>query len=55
MRDGLVEGLGERDGAAWVVAKHPMGKPEDRIVAEVTDAVAELGASIPESRQPFFG
>jgi hypothetical protein len=42
-RGGLVEGLGERDGTAWVVAKHPMGKPEDRFVAEVTDAFAELG------------
>jgi len=42
-RPGLVEGLGMRDGSAWVIAKHPMGKPEGRFVAEVSAAFAELG------------
>jgi hypothetical protein len=45
-RPGLVEGVAERDGCAWVVAKHPMGKPEDRFVGEVLAAFAELGAPL---------
>jgi hypothetical protein len=45
-RSGLVEGIDRRDGAAWVVAKHPMGKPEDRFVAEVQHAFADLGTPI---------
>ena len=42
-REGLVERIGDRDGTAWVVAKHPMRKPEDRFVAQVSGAFAELG------------
>lgn len=42
-REGLVERIGDRDGTAWVVAKHPMRKPEDRFVAEVSSAFADLG------------
>lgn len=42
-RAGLVQGIGERDGAAWVVAKHPMAKPGDRFVDEVSKAFSELG------------
>ena len=45
-RPGLVEGVAERDGCAWVVAKHPMGKPEDGFVSEVSAAFAELGAPL---------
>ena len=43
-RPGLVEGVAERDGCAWVVAKHPMAKPEDRFVSDVLAAFADLGA-----------
>jgi hypothetical protein len=42
-RSGLVEGIGSDAGRAWVVSKHPMGKPEDRFVDEVLGAFAELG------------
>lgn len=42
-RSGLVEGLGTADGSAWVVAKHPMGKPEGPFVGEVEAAFAALG------------
>lgn len=45
-RHGLVEGVGERAGQAWVVAKHPMGKPEGPFVTEVLGAFADLGAPI---------
>jgi hypothetical protein len=41
-RDGLVEGLAERDGRAFVVSKHPMGKPERRLVDEISHGFAEL-------------
>lgn len=43
-RNGLVEGVGEQGDCAWVVAKHPMTKPEDRFVSEVLVAFADLGA-----------
>lgn len=43
---GLVEGVGYRGGSAWVVAKHPMTKPEDRYVREVRAAFADLGAPL---------
>lgn len=43
-RSGLVEGVGMRGDCAWVVAKHPMGKPEGPFVSEVLAAFAELGA-----------
>jgi hypothetical protein len=46
-RTGLVEGVGMRGDAAWVVAKHPMGKPETRYVSEVRAAFAELGSPTP--------
>ena len=42
-RSGLVEGVGSARGAAWVIAKHPMGKPGDLFVSEVTQAFADLG------------
>jgi len=29
---------------AWVVAKYPMRKPEDRFVSEVVTTFADLGA-----------
>jgi hypothetical protein len=45
-RQGLVEGLGTDDQRAWVVAKHPMGKPGEQLVAEVRSAFSELGASV---------
>ncbi len=40
---GLVEGVAERDRVAWVVAKHPMRKPERAFVAAVRAAFEELG------------
>jgi hypothetical protein len=43
-RSGLVEGVGKKGDCAWVVAKHPMAKPEDRFVSEVLAAFADLGA-----------
>ena len=43
-RSGLVEGVARKGDCAWVVAKHPMAKPEDRFVSEVLAAFAELGA-----------
>jgi hypothetical protein len=43
-RSGLVEGVGKKGDCAWVVAKHPMLKPEDRFVGEVLAAFADLGA-----------
>lgn len=45
-RSGLVEGVGVQDGRAWVVAKHPMLKPEDRFVSEVLTAFGELGTPL---------
>jgi hypothetical protein len=41
-REGLVEGVGHVSGRGWVVAKHPMGKPERAFVDEVLRAYAEL-------------
>ena len=43
-RPGLVEAVGHRGDCPWVVAKHPMRKPEDRFVAEVLAAFRDLGA-----------
>jgi hypothetical protein len=43
-RPGLIEGVGELGRCAWVVAKHPMTKPEDRFVSEVLAAFADVGA-----------
>ena len=43
-RSGLVEAVGEKGDCAWVVAKHPMVKPEGPFVSEVLAAFAELGA-----------
>jgi hypothetical protein len=37
-RDGLVEGVGTYGATKVVVARHPMGKPRDRLVAEVLAA-----------------
>ena len=45
-RTGLVEGVGISGGRAWVVAKHPMGKPGDQFVREVLAAYEELGVPI---------
>ena len=45
-RAGLIEHVGSCAGRAWVVAKHPMRKPEDRFVDEVLSAFAELGAPL---------
>lgn len=42
-RIGLVEGVGTIWGRPCVVAKHPMGKPEDRMVHEIKEAFAGLG------------
>ena len=49
-RSGLVEGVGSSAGRAWVVAKHPMRKPEDRFVEEVLGAFAELGIPLIKGR-----
>jgi hypothetical protein len=38
-RDGLVEGVGMYGATKVVVARHPMGKPRDRLVAEVLAAL----------------
>jgi hypothetical protein len=43
-RSGLVEGVGMKGDCAWVVAKHPMMKPEGPFVSEVLAAFADLGA-----------
>lgn len=43
-RDGLVEGVGMRGNEAWVLAKHPMGKPDARFVGEVLAAFRDVGA-----------
>lgn len=48
-RSGLVERVGDLGSCAWVVAKHPMGKPEARFVNEVLAAFAELGAAIDQN------
>ena len=45
-RRGLVEGLGRRRGAAWVVAKHPMGKPGSAFVYAVLAGYTELGMAL---------
>jgi len=45
-RDGLVEGAGTIAGLPCVVAKHPMGKPEDRMVDEVRGAFYGLGVPL---------
>ena len=42
-RSGLVEALGTDGTRPWVVAKHPMGKPEDRYVEE-SDSTSEGSA-----------
>lgn len=42
-RSGLVEGVGDLMGHPCVVAKHPMAKPEGRLVAEVLAGFADLG------------
>lgn len=43
-RSGLVEAVGMKGDCAWVVAKHPMVKPEGPLVREVLAAFADLGA-----------
>jgi hypothetical protein len=43
-RSGLVEAVGMKGNCAWVVAKHPMVKPEGPFVSEVLAAFADLGA-----------
>jgi hypothetical protein len=45
-RNGLVEKAGHDGNVAWVVAKHPMTKPEDPFVGEVLAAFASLGTPI---------
>jgi hypothetical protein len=45
-RSGLVEAVGMKGDCAWVVAKHPMTKPEDRFVGEVLTAFDGLGAPL---------
>ena len=39
-RSGLVEGIATCNGRRWVIAKHPMKKPEDSFVDEVIDGFA---------------
>jgi hypothetical protein len=48
-RRGLVEGVALAHGAAWVVAKHSMGKPSDLFVADVMSAFADLGRPLDRS------
>jgi hypothetical protein len=45
-RDGLVEATGTSQAVPWVVAKHPMTKPEGRFVADVRRAFADLGVPL---------
>lgn len=45
-RSGLVDGLGHVNGRAWVVAKHPMKKPEQTLIDQVLRAFADLGSPI---------
>jgi hypothetical protein len=42
-REGLVEAVGLQESTAIVVARHPMAKPQDAFVSEVSDAFARLG------------
>jgi hypothetical protein len=51
-RAGFVEGIGHVEGRAWVVAKHPMRKPEAPFVAEVLAAFADLGLPIGSAMMP---
>jgi hypothetical protein len=44
-RDGLVEGVRTYGATRVVVARHPMGKPRERLVAEVLAAFGELGGT----------
>jgi hypothetical protein len=46
-REGFVEATGQGQGVPWVVAKHPMTKPEDRFVADVRRAFTDLGMPLP--------
>lgn len=46
-REGLVDGVGHDPMRPWVVAKHPMTKPENRFVSEARAAFAELGKPLP--------
>lgn len=45
-REGLVDAVGLDSGRSWVVAKHPMTKPQDRFVSEVRQAFAELASPL---------
>ena len=47
--DGLVEGVGSDGTRPWVIAKHPMAKPETAFVQEVRAAFAWLGDPLPEA------
>ncbi len=46
-RASLVESVGSCAGRAWVIAKHPMRKPEDAFVEDVRNAFAGLGVPLP--------
>jgi hypothetical protein len=46
-RSGLVDGAGYDAERAWVIAKHPMGKPENDFVASVRTAFVDLGVPLP--------
>jgi hypothetical protein len=46
LREGLVEAIGTDGDCAWVVAKHPMTKPETQFVTDVLGAFRELGTPI---------
>jgi hypothetical protein len=48
---GLVEWAGTKGGRHWVVAKHPMRKPEGPFVEEVRSAFAQLGAPLSGGRR----
>jgi hypothetical protein len=45
-RSGLVEGAGHDHARPWVIAKHPMAKPENRFVDEVLGAFRDLDAPL---------
>jgi hypothetical protein len=47
---GLVEAVGSDGDRVWVVAKHPMAKPETQFVEEVRAAFTALGAALPGGR-----
>lgn len=40
---GLVEKVGNRNGQRWVLAKHPMRKPEGKMTEQIAEAFGCTG------------